>query len=244
MNIVLCPQHYFTGYDALYSMKRRDSFQRKNRDGDLPSFPVVPDLRLQSSYIVNAHEVLRVGLQQYLGFINTDLGTYLSHLIYKRTEPFVDENGQVIRVYRKVLRFIWEQHNETLLQNYAVKRFNKDKLDLCSVARYLSHQPTVVQRATIMKRLGDALGYRCQPCTPYTPKEHGETIVPSTDDIDPEGVSPEESLILCKGSQIQGQGHLPSLNASTTSQGNIAKFFLKEMQYKVSFIEYIVHTTI
>jgi len=105
------------------------------------------------------------------------------------------------------------------VQNYAVKRFSKDKLDLCSVARYLSHQPTVVQRATIMKRMGDALEYRCHPCTPYTPKEFDETIVPSTDDINPEGVSPEDSLILCKESQIQGQGLSPSLDTSTTSQG-------------------------
>jgi len=82
-------------------------------------------------------------LQQFLGFKDTDLGTYLNYLIYKRTEPFVDEYGQVIRVYKKVFRFIWEQHNETLVQNYAVGQFNKDKLDLCSVARYLSHQPTV-----------------------------------------------------------------------------------------------------
>jgi len=162
-------------------------------------------------------------LQQYLGFKDTDLGTYLSHLIYKHTEPFVEEYGQVIRVYKKVFRFIWEQYNETLVQNYAVKRFNKDKLDLCSVARYLSHQPAVVQRATIMKRMGDTLGYRCHPCTPYTPKEFGETIVPSTDDINPEGVSPEESLILCKESQIQEQGRSPLLGTSTTSQGNTAR---------------------
>jgi len=194
---------------------RVDSFEQRNMDGKI--FP--PDLRLQSSYIVEAHEVLREGLKQFLGFKDTDLGTYLSYLIYKRTEPFVDEYGQVIRVYRKVLRFVWEQYNETLVQNYAVKRFNKDKLDLCSVARYLSHQPTVVQRASIMKRMGDALGYRCHPCTPYTPKEFGETFVPSTDDIDPEGVSPEESIILCKESQIQEQGPSLSLGTSTTSQG-------------------------
>ncbi len=210
-------------------------------DGNLPSFPVVQDLRLQSSYIVDAHEVLREGLQQFLGFNYANLGTYLNDLIHKRTEPFVDEYGQVIRVYKKVLRFIWEQHNETLVQNYAVKRFNKDKLDLCSVARYLSHQPTVEHRATIMKRMGDALGYRCHPCTPYTPKEHGETFVPSTDDIDPEGISPEESLILCKENQIQGQGHSPSLGTSTTSQG--ASPGSLEMNAICSII-YRVHTTI
>ena len=177
------------------------------------------DSNLQSSYIVKAHEVLNKGLKQLLGFKDTDLGTYLSYLIYKRTEPFVDEYGHVIRVYKKVFRFIWEQYNETLMQNYAINRFYKDKLVLCSVARYLSHQPTVEQRETIMKRMGDALGYRCHPCTPYTPKQYDETIVPSTDDINPEGVSPEESLILCKESQIQEQGSIPSLGNSTASPG-------------------------
>jgi len=177
------------------------------------------DSNLQSSYIVKAHEVLNKGLKQLLGFKDADLGTYLSYLIYKRTEPFVDEYGHVIRVYKKVFRFIWEQYNETLMQNYAINRFYKDKLVLCSVARYLSHQPTVEQRETIMKRMGDALGYRCHPCTPYTPKQYDETIVPSTDDINPEGVSPEESLVLCRESQIQEQGSIPSLGKSTTSPG-------------------------
>ena len=194
-------------------------FETRNRDGDLPSFPIEPDLRFQSSYIFSAHEVLRKGLQQFLGFKDTDLANYLSYLIFKRTEPFVDEYGQVIRNYKKVFRFIWEQHNETLVQNYAVGQFNKDKLDLCSVARYLSHQPAVEQRGTIMKRIREALGYKCHPCTPYTPKQYDETIVPSTDDIDPEGVSPEESLIFCKESQIQEQGSIPSLGNSTASPG-------------------------
>ena len=60
------------------------------------------DSNLQSSYIVKAHEVLNKGLKQLLGFKDTDLGTYLSYLIYKRTEPFVDEYGHVIRVYISV----------------------------------------------------------------------------------------------------------------------------------------------
>jgi len=178
------------------------------------------DSNLQLSYIVEAHEVLRKVLKEFLGFKDATLGTYLSYLIYKRTGPFVDEYGRVIRAYKKVFRFIWEQHNETLVEKYTARRFNKDKLDLCSVARYLSHQPTLEQRATIMKRMGDALGYRCHPCTPYTPKQYGETIVPSTDDISPEGVSPEESLILCKESQTQGQESLVSWSTSRTSQGN------------------------
>ena len=177
-------------------------------------------LHHQSSYIVDANQVLRKGLNQFLGFKDADLGTYLSYLIYKRNEPFVDEYGQVIRVYKKVFRFIWKQYNETLVQNYTIGHFNKDKLDLCSVARYLSHQPTVEERETIMTRMSNALGYTCHPCTPYTPKQYDETIVPSTDGINLVGVSPEESLILCKEiSQIQGQGNLPLFGISTTAAG-------------------------
>jgi len=63
-----------------------------------------------------------------------------------------------------------------------------------------------------MKRMWDALGYRCHPCTPYTPKQYNETIVPSTDGINPE-ISPEESLILCKS--------LPSPSIPTTLPGII-----------------------
>jgi len=191
-----------------------------NRDGDLPTFPLQEDLRLKSSCIVNAHEVLRKGLQQYLQFQDTDLGTYLSYLIDKRRQPFTDEYGQIIQNFQKVFRFIWEQYNETLVQNYAIDQFNKDKLDLCSVARFLSHQSAVNQRETIIKRMGDALGYKCHPCTPYTPKQWSETIVPSTDGINPEEVSLEESAVICKESQIQGQRNSPSFGTSTTLQGN------------------------
>ena len=156
-------------------------------------------------------------MQQFLAFKDNDLGTYLNYLIHKRTEPFVDEYGQVIRNYKKVFRFIWEQHNETLMQNYAIKQFNKDKLDLCSVARFLSHQSTVEHRKTIMKRMSDSLNYTCHPCTPYTPKQYNETIIPSTDNINSEGLSPEESLILCKGNQTEGQSSLLSLLSNTST---------------------------
>jgi len=195
-------------------------WEMPNRDGDLPTFPLQQDLRLKSSSIVNADEVLRKGLEEYLQHKNSDLGTYLSYLINKRKLPFKDEYGQIIQNFKKVFRFIWEQYNETLVQNYAIDQFNKDKLDLCSVARFLSHQLTVNQRETIMKRMGDALGYKCHPCTPYTPKQWDETIIPSTDGTLPEGVSPEESLILCKESQVQWHGSSPLLGTSTSSQGN------------------------
>jgi len=154
-----------------------------------------------------------------LQFKDADLGTYLGYLINKRTQPFIDEYGQTIKNYKKVFRFIWEQYNETLVQNYAIDQFNKDKLDLCSVARFLSHQQTVDQREIIMKRMWDALGYRCHPCTPYTPKQWNVTIVPSTDGINPD-ISPGESLILCKESQNQDQINLTLFSTSTNSPGN------------------------
>jgi len=144
-------------------------------------------------------------LQQFLGFDDMDLDFYLNHLIFKRTEPFVDEYGQVITAYHKVFRFIWEQYNETLIQNYKALQFDKIKLDMCSVARFLSHQPGVKNRNTIMKRTGDFLGYRCHPCTPYKRKEYGQIIAPNTDDISPDGVTPEESLVFCKQQKTAGQ---------------------------------------
>jgi len=194
--------------------------EQRNRDWDLPKFPEVKDERLQTSYIIEAHDVLRKGLQGFLVLKDTDLGTFMSYLIFNRTEPFLDEYGENIRNYKKVFRFIWEQYNETLAQNYAIKQFNKDKLDLCSVARYLSHQPTVRHRETIMKRMGDALKYRCHPCTPYTPKQYDETIIPSTDGINPDGVSPEESLILCNRTLEKIQPNLTSSYTIKVQSGN------------------------
>jgi len=75
-----------------------------NRNGDLPTFPLEPDMRRKSSLVVNADEVLRKGLQQYLQFKDADLGTYLGYLINKRTQPFIDEYGQTIKNYKKVFK--------------------------------------------------------------------------------------------------------------------------------------------
>jgi len=190
-----------------------------NRDGDLPKFPIEQDMRFKSSNIAKADEILRNGLQEFLEFRYADLGTYLSYLINKRTQPFIDEYGQAIRNYKKVFRFIWEQFNETLVQNYAIDQFNKDQLDLCSVARFLSHQPTVEQRENIMKRMGDALGYRCHPCTPYTPKQWDETIIPNTGSISQEGVSPEEALIICKENHSQANETVITSTVTSLSPG-------------------------
>ncbi len=184
-----------------------------NRDEELPIFPIKEDPRLKSYNIVQGHEIIRKGLQQFLELREMDLGSYLNHII-ETDLVFIDEYGKEIRSYYKVFSFIWIQYNETLCQNYAVRQFDKDKLDLCSVARYLSHKRTVKDRETIVKRLGDTLEYTCHPCTPYKRKEYGETVVPSFDNINPNGVSPEESLILCnRGNENQ----LPSTTTSTST---------------------------
>jgi len=188
-----------------------------NRDDQKPIYPYEEDLRLLSSNIVAAHEILRKGLQLFLEMRELDLGFYLNLMIEKDT-PFIDEYGVEIRAYYKVFSLIWQQYNETLCENYAIKQFDKDKLDLCSVSRYLSHQPNFKGHQTIMKRMGDALGYRCHPCTPYKRKEYGNTVVPNTDHISSEGVSPEDSYTTCKGySDHQGQSISSPITSTTTT---------------------------
>jgi len=144
----------------------------------------------------------------------------LKYLIYNRTEPFIDENGQIIRNFKKVLRFIWEQHNETLVKNYKIREFNQDKLQLCSVARYLSHQPEVKERLTIIKRVGEALNYTCHPCTPYTPKQHSETFVPSIYDIIQEGIYSENVSLLCDENKFKENALSTSTSKPTSTPSN------------------------
>ena len=69
-----------------------------------------------------------------------------------------------------------------------------------------------------MKRMGDALGYRCHPCTPYKRKQHGVTYVPSIDGIDPE-ISPEESLTLCNSTimTVTSTASVPISNPPSTT---------------------------
>jgi len=145
-------------------------------------------------------------LKQFLEFSEEDLGFYLNQIIIVKKPPFKDEYGQDIRSYNKVFKFIWVQYNETLCRNYAIEQYDLDKLDLCSVARFLSHQTIVKDRGTIMKRMGDALGYTCHPCTPYKRKEYGGTVVPNTEDISSiEGLSPEQIHVICKDFDHRGQ---------------------------------------
>lgn len=187
-----------------------------NRDGKLPPTILEADVILPSINIVKAHEVLRKGLYQFLNAEDADLGTYLNQ-ITQRSESFVDEYGQVIVNYKKVFRFIWEQYNETVMQNYAVGQFDKDKLDLCSAARFLFHQPTVADRQTIIRRMSDALGYKCHPCTPYKRKQYDVTIVPKSDNSSYDEVTAEESLALCRQFQESSQ------NVSISTLSNLSK---------------------
>lgn len=181
----------------------------------MPKFPITTDLRRQSGNIAKAHEVLRKSLQEFLDFAEADLEIYLNQMI-ERVEPYIDEYGKEITIYKKVFSFILEQRQEVKVQNYAVSQFDKDKLDMCSVARYLSHQPAVKERRTLMKRMGDALGYRCHPCTPYKRRQYGETKVPDTNNISPDGVSPEESLIMCNSSSTLSTTGTTSQPSTTT----------------------------
>ena len=179
----------------------------RNRDGDKTTFPLKEDLRLKTFNIVKAHEILRKGLQQFLEFKEKDLGTYLHRISESNNNAttYFDEYGQEIPSYFEIFDSIWEQHKEILCENYAIQKFDQDKLVLCSLARFLSHQPLVEDRKTLLKRMGDALGNGCHPCTPYKPlkQDDGTFNVPTnTDKIGPDGTSAEESSSLCKGDGI------------------------------------------
>ncbi len=183
----------------------KDFWLIPNRDDELPVFSPEPDLRRQSTNIANAHEVLRLTLQQYLDAKDSDLGVYLKS-IRERPDPFQDEYGQVITSYKKVFLFISEQFDEFKTQNYAVNQYDKDKLHLCSVARYFSHQKSLKDRQTLMKRMSDALDYMCHPCTPYKLKQHGTLDDIQVPDIDylnsSEALTPDESLLLCNNTNL------------------------------------------
>jgi len=78
----------------------------------------------------------------------SNLTVYLNAM-RSMNEPFRDEFGQIIPAYRKVFAFILEQVDEVAVENYAIDQFEKDRYDLCSVARYMSHQTRYSGRQTI-----------------------------------------------------------------------------------------------
>ena len=77
-----------------------------NRDGKSINFPLVQDLRLKSSQIADAIEVLCKELQTFLDFKGAPLRIhilqYLNHMIHHRSQPFNDEYGHEMRSYKKV----------------------------------------------------------------------------------------------------------------------------------------------
>ena len=123
--------YFFT----VFSKQDSDDFNRKNRDGEKPSFPIEEDFRRQTGLITDAHEVLRVALRDFLDWRDANLTLYINKM-RNQSEPFYDEFDQIIPHYKKVFRFISEQVDEVRLGNYAVKQFDKDRYHLCSVARY------------------------------------------------------------------------------------------------------------
>jgi len=173
--------------------KKGSTLDEKNRDNKKPEFPLQEDLRIKSSFIYKAHEILRNGLEELLELNHMDLGFYLSIMTSNKT-TYYDEIENVISSYSDVWRSIWKQYNETLCENYATKQFVDDTLDLCSVARYLSHQLQLKYRQTyIFERMGVALKIKkCDTCLPYNRKDPGEIVVcPSP----PPGNETNEKLI-------------------------------------------------
>jgi len=139
----------------------------------MPEFPLQEDLRIKSSFIHKAHEILRNGLEEFLEFkIHMDLGFFLN-IMTQDNKSYYDEYGKVINSYIDVWSSIWKQYNETLCENYATKQFQNDILDLCSVAKYLSHQ---LPADPILKRMGAALMIKkCDTCLPYNKKYPGKS---------------------------------------------------------------------
>lgn len=71
------------------------------QDYQKPTFPF-EDLRIKSSYIVKAHEIIREGLGDVFELKEEDSGTSLSY-IFEKNQTFVDEHGQEIHSYHKVI---------------------------------------------------------------------------------------------------------------------------------------------
>lgn len=92
----------------------------------------------------------------------------------KKNESYLDEFGKEIKSYRTIFSLILKQVDEVENNNYAVSHFEGDKYDLCSISEYLSHQRTFSDRQNIMKKMGNALGTKCDPSMLYKRKIHGD----------------------------------------------------------------------
>ncbi len=63
----------------------------------MPEYPLQEDLRIKSSFIHKAHEILRNGLEEFLKFtVHMDLGVYLN-IMTQNNSTYYDENGKVNR---------------------------------------------------------------------------------------------------------------------------------------------------
>ncbi len=137
---------------------------------------------------------------------DAELGIFLSHIVNQNNNKiYFDEYGEVISSYQELFSNIWEQYNETLCENYAVKQFEKDRLDLCSSAKFLSHQLGVKDTRKIMKRMGKALKYRCDPCMPYKRNDNFTVVTSITTIINGINESPDDNGNVCKDPSITGK---------------------------------------
>jgi len=149
----------------------------KNRDNKSPEFPLQEGFRTRSSFIYKAHKIILNGLEVLFNLTHLSLGMHLSYMT-QTTKPYYNENGLIISSYKDVWNIIWKQYNETLCENYATKQFENDKLDLCSVARYVFHQIKLKNlTSSIVEKMGVALMIkRCDICLPYNRNGFSETI--------------------------------------------------------------------
>jgi len=92
--------------------------EKKQGQQKKTEFPLQQDLRINSSFIYKAHEVLRNGLGELLEPKQIDLGFYFN-VMAQSNATYYDENGKIISSYIDVWSSIWKQYNETLCENYA-----------------------------------------------------------------------------------------------------------------------------
>jgi len=144
-----------------------------NRDMEKPFSPTKEDSRPQTGHIIRAHDVLRTSLNSFYDWKDTNLTLCLDKL-RKRRDPYLDELSRVITGYKTIFELILKQVEEVSNNNYAVGQFDNDRHDLCSIARYLSHQESFSDRQNIISKMGDALGSECDPCIRYKRKNFNE----------------------------------------------------------------------
>lgn len=117
-------------------------------------------------------------------------------------EPYRDEFNQILTSYTKVFFFISQAVDELMKNNYAIGHFEKDQQDVCNVARYLSNQYNFKDRKSVLKKMGDALGKDCDPCTPYKRKQYDKRDVSTRFVADPSQIILTDENALCRNVTI------------------------------------------